>query len=316
MRARVIFCNTLEERCGVHQYGRNLYDVIGDSLRYKIYLYEPADERALQLFCRLHQADAVIYNHSPNIGGWMLGAPFKSYARSHIAVYHDGHIPHEAFDAILFSDPTMPQHANWYPIGRPIPHYEAEEWNPKSLLRIGVNGFMGAWAILAVRQILHEFPECVLRLHLPAAAYGDPAGAQADAQLQACKNLAACRPAVDVEVERSFLPREKFLAWLAGNDLNVYVRDLPPQWRGVSSVLDSALAVRRPIAVNLCTAFRHVHNVNPSICIEHNTLRTILENDIAPLKPLYEAWAPAVVRGQVEDVLDHVLGVDTRNGKE
>lgn len=310
MKARVLFVNTAEPRCGVHSYGENLFCVLCNSKRYEFAYTFCRDEAELKGTAS-DDTEAIIYNHSPNIGGWMSGFPFRAYARHHVAVYHDGHINHEALDAVLFSDPTMPQYANWYPIGRPLPN-----WTPIVVPKgerpvIGVNGFMGAWAILAVRQILHEFHDCVLRLHLPSAAYGDADGAQAEMQLQACKNLAACRPGVTLDVQRDFMPMGGLLSWLSRNDLNVYVRDLPPKWRGVSSVLDPALAVRRPIAVNLCTAFRHVHGLNPSICIEHNDLRTILQNDISPLLPLYKAWAPETVRGQVEDVLDRVFEVDT-----
>lgn len=313
MKASVLFVNTTEPRCGVHQYGQNLYDAIGDSLRYAVYYHQPESERALQMAARLHQADVIIYNWSPNIGGWMGGSPFQPYARHHIAVYHDGHIPHESFDAILFSDPTMPQHSNWYPIGRPVPRWEVQDlpMRPKDIPWIGINGFLGAWAVIGVRQILHEFPKCKLRLHLPAAVYGDPDGAQAAAQIQACANLVALRPETTLEVRREFLPMPELLQWLSDNDLNVYARDAAAPWRGVSSVLDPALAVRRPIAVNLCSAFRHVHNLQPSICIEHNSLRTILENGVVPLLPLYKTWGPEAVRRQVEDVLDRVIGVAT-----
>ena len=106
-----------------------------------------------------------------------------------------------------------------------------------------------------------------------------------------------------MEVCHDFLSTYNLLRWLRQNDLNVYMRDLPPTWRGVSSVLDPALAARRPIAVNLCTAFRHVHNLNPSICAEHNSLPTILENGIRPLEPIYQEYAPHRVRAQVEDVV-------------
>lgn len=290
MKASVLFVNTTEPRCGVHQYGANLFSLLEDSARYAFRYFQPKNDRELQMASRSCQTDAIIYNWAPNIGGWMGHFPFQDYALHHIAVYHDGHIPHESFDAILFSDPTMPQHSNWYPIGRPVPRWEVQDlpMRPKDTPWIGINGFLGAWAAIGVRQILHEFPKCKLRLHLPAAVYGDPDGAQAAAQIQACTNLVALRPETTLEVRREFLPMPELLQWLSDNDLNVYARDAAMPWRGVSSVLDPALAVRRPIAVNLCSAFRHVHNLQPSICIEHNTLRTILENGVIPLLPLYK----------------------------
>ena len=303
---RVLFVNSANEFCGVHQYGENLFGILKTSRRIKFDLFRPVNLDELRSAWLYEHYDALIWNWAPGIGGWMKDYPFGISLRN-IAIYHDGHLDPSRFEAVLFSDPTMPSKGKWHSIGRPLPEWE---WEPEHetapthpMPWIGVNGFLGAWAPIAVRKILSDFKQAHIRLHLPSATYGDPTGAAAQVSAQQCRELCQGHPGITMEVCHDFLSTYNLLRWLRLNDLNVYMRDLPPTWRGVSSVLDPALAARRPIAVNLCTAFRHVHNLNPSICAEHNSLPTILENGIRPLEPLYQEYAPHRVRVQVEDVV-------------
>lgn len=308
---RVLFVNPTEEKCGVYQYGVNLFETLRESKAHRYSIVRPHSRAQLADHAAYFMPDAIIYNWAPGIGGWLAHAPF-GMANKELAVYHDGGIS-ERFDAVLFSDPTATRFSNWYPIGRPIPTYTDRQ--PRGSHpegegpHIGVNGFLGAWSPLAVSRIVRDFERCVIRLHLPSATYGDPSGKMADAQARQCQYIVSAQPGIRLEISHEFLPMADLLRWLSLNDLNVYMRDLPPAWRGVSSVLDCALAVRRPIAVNRCVAFRHVHNLTPSICVEDNSLKTILANGTAPLEPLYAAWAPEKIRAQVEACLADVMGI-------
>jgi hypothetical protein len=103
------------------------------------------------------------------------------------------------------------------------------------------------------------------------------------------------------------LAQAQLLEWLRENDLNCYLRDPAWNWRGVASAPDCALAVRRPLAVNKCNAFRHLHGLTPSICVEDQSLSQIIGNGLSPLVPLYKQFAPEIVQRQVEDVLASVV---------
>ena len=304
---QTLFVNSSEPHCGVHQYGKNLFAVLKGSKRIKFWYVEPSGYPELLSLALKNRFDAMFWNWAPGIGGWMAGRYPFGFAVKNIAVYHDGHLDPSRFDAVLFSDPTMPSKGKWHSIGRPLPEWEWEPGDGPNPRRpapwIGVNGFLGAWAPIAVRKILSDFKAAHIRLLLPAATYGDPTGASAQVSAHQCRDLCAGKPDISLEVCHDFLSTYNLLRWLRLNDLNVYMRDLPPTWRGVSSVLDPALAARRPIAVNLCVAFRHVHGLNPSICAEHNSLPTILENGTKPLEPLYKEWAPHRIRAQVEEVI-------------
>lgn len=294
--------------CGVHNYGRNFYECLRASARHSYAICEPWNTSDLHVSENALKPDVFIFNYHPGIA---QSAWYATYARERksVAIYHDGELPRIEWRAILFSDPTMRSGADrWKPIGRPLPPWAFSEYVPHDgPVIIGVNGFRGAWADQAVGMVIKEFDTAIVRLHLPFSAHCDPQGHEARLAVQRCSILCKSKPRVNLEVCHDFLPMDELLKRLSANDLNLYVRDLPPGWRGVSSVLDVALAVHRPIAVNLCSGFRHVHSLQPSICVEYNSLRTILNNGTRPLEELYSAWAPSKIAAQVDDVIDLVL---------
>lgn len=310
---RVLFVNPPHQACGVNQFGARLFECLGTSQINHYRMLETEQSYEVEPVVRAYMPHVIIWNYHPGASPWMIPeiAQFKATRFrefSHLLVYHDGDL-HEwmMFDAILFSDPTMPQHENWYPIGRPLPYLAGWSYphNP-DLPWIGVNGFLGAWAHIAVQRIIQEFDKCVIRLHLPSSHYMDPAGAQAQASARQCMDLAKHKPGISFEIKIGFMEIAELVDYLAQNDLNVYMRDLPPSFRGVSSVLDPALAARVPIATNRCICFRHVFGLNPTIQVEDLSLRQIMGNGTKPLEPLYQEWSHENICRQVETVLARV----------
>ena len=307
---KILFVNPPITQCGVHQYGKRLFDALDQYGRNAYRLVGPSVPSDLQVAEACYHPDLFIFNWHPgiNLCDW-----YHTYgrARNAVAIYHDGDLDETAWRGVLFSDPTKQNQGKWYSIGRPLPDWSASGeyrvFNRNSRPIIGINGFVGAWAPLGVIVVMQQCAEALIRLHLPYAVYGDGDGGQARHAAAECKRIAARKPGIVFEVSHDFMSPTELSLWLSQNDLNLYVRNLPPHWRGVSSVLDYALAARRPIAVNSNVAFRHVHGLNPSIQIEHLPLRTIMENGIAPLEPLLDAWSPAKVAEGVELQLANIL---------
>lgn len=287
----------------MHVYGSNLYDILKDSetIHWDYYAGVSAPP-----FSTLRRFGLILYNWSSLIGGWMGSAPMKGLGKQ-VFIYHDGPVS-DGFDAILFSDPTMDSHDIWHSIGRPIPHITRPDLlkvqpSPyKYAPIIGVHGFMGGWSTHVVNRVLSEFEYATIRLQLPFSPFVDPSGDVAMSTAAQCRDLIQGR-SVELEVSHDFLSPDWLIQWLAQNDINCYIRDPNMPWRGVSSAPDYALAVRRPIAVNRSSAFRHLHGCDPSICVEDRSLSEILITGLSPLVPLYSKWHPDEIRKQVEDIL-------------
>lgn len=299
-----LFINTTEPVCGVHQFGRNLFGVLEPSSVFQWDYCEPQSEDELRMICEVLNPEVCLINWQALIGGFLSRAPFP-WMKHAALCYHDCELDETKWDAILFADPTMEQHDNWHPIGRPIPEFRgvasaSPHW-PRPI--IGGHGFLGGWADQIVYRVMQEFETATIHLLLPFSPFVDPGGSVSRSMAERCRMMVANKPVINLQIEHDFYSPDDLISNLADSDLNCYIRPPEMNWRGVSSAPDAALAARKPIAVNKCSAFRHLHHANPSICIEDNSLKTIMANGLNSLLDFYKKWSPEAVRGQCEDVL-------------
>lgn len=301
----ILFCNTKQPQCGVYQYGLHLATALEFSKKYNAVYLEPVDEGEMCQHLRKHNAVAVFYNWHPDQGGWMRGAPFDLAGIKQFLIYHDWEAHPEKWDGVLISDPTKATGGGWFPIPRPLPVWQPIEAAPVNYdcPTLGVHGFGGASADWLVTRAMDEYDNAVLRLHLPWAHYGDAAGVEARKMADLCREHVKRKPSIELQISHHWMSVPRLLHWLSLNDMNVYLRDPAAHWHGVSSALDSALVVRRPLAINKCQGFRHVHGTIPSVCVEDRSLKEILKTGIEPLKPLYAANSREALVSRVEQIL-------------
>lgn len=301
-----LFVNgTTEPQCGVNQFGKNLYDILKDSTRFRWSYHEAETTGGLRSVSSMPTPDVVLYNWQSGQGGILNDAPFEWLRCKQALVYHDNDI-NDRWDAVLFADPTFTPYGKWHVIGRPLPMFKPSELDRDVLLTspiVGVHGFIGAFADQVVYRVMQEFENATVRLSLPFAKYGDSSGALAMGMAERCRNMVVNHPGITLKISHEFLGPQSLLGWLSVNDLNCYIRPPDMNWRGISSAPDFALAARRPIAINKCNAFRHLHNLNPSICVEDASLMDIFGSGLSPTTKLRVDWSPERIREQVEGVL-------------
>ncbi len=300
---KALFCNVSEPACGVFQFGENLFGILRDSSHIEWRLHHASDKEA---FMELAKGfDAVLYNYSSLIASFVSVAPFAQLEKPQFLIFHDAALDESRWDGIFFSDPTLASYGKWHVFGRPLPESSDGPVNrPNTVLPvIGSHGFIGAWADLVVQRVKDEFHNAQVRLNLPFAKHVDADGAQATAMAERCRAIAS-DSGIELFINHSLLPPFALLDWLRSNDMNVYLRPTDMNWRGVASAPDFALAADRPIAVNRCNAFRHLHNLDPSICIEDRNLLEIFEEGIRPFQAFKNRWCdPEIIRRQIENVI-------------
>lgn len=299
-----LLVNYPEPACGVAQFGRNLWAILKDSSSVRWSYADPQTVGELRSVTSMPEPDVILYNWQGGQHGFLVDAPFPWLSAKQFLVYHDLDINESKWDGILFSDPTLTPRKNWHSIGRPLPQFSKR---PNTAAGghfpiIGCNGFIGAFADQVVHKVVQEFEYAKIRLSLPFAKYGDANGSQALAMAERCRSMVVNNPGIKLEISHEFMPLEQLLHWLNQNDINCYIRP-PAPWRGVSSAPDAAIACGKPLAVNRCQAFRHLHNLSPSICVEDSSLLEIMANGVSPLAKLYADWSPENIRKQVEDAI-------------
>lgn len=259
---RILFLNHSAERCGVADYGRRLYDI----LERKFVITElPFDK-----------SDVVLYNyHHATISTDMVNDIKKGYPElRHIALYHEGPIDVEFDKVIKVSN-----------LPRPLFNVEHEQF-PHPIPVIGSFGFgFGNKGYTRIAQLVKEqYDKAILRLHIPSAEFGDNDGVQAASEIQKVTDILG-RSGIELQVSTNFMPHDAMLRWLSANDLNLFLYDDMPG-RGLSSTIDYALSVKRPIGISNSCMFRHIYK--PEIDANLNSLQSIIDRGIEPLREAYE----------------------------
>ncbi len=145
-----------------------------------------------------------------------------------------------------------------------------------------------------VRAVQQEFDEATIRLHIPISPFMDPQGKQAVEIADRCRALVV-KPGVELIVTHEFLSQQEMLDFLAQNSLNAFFY-AENTGRGLSSVVDMALAVDRPLALTKSLMFRHLFDARPSIFVEDRSLRDIMASGIEPLLGFKSEWTAENLR--------------------
>lgn len=305
--AKIIFINPTEPRCGVHQYGLALFDILLNSKKHLPVMTGLSDWGLTAELFKTLNPEVMIWNWHPLIPSVISSGPPREFACRHILVKHEDSVHEPEYDRVIFSAPQE-DYRNVRHIGRPIPCCEGYLSDlRKDQISVGLHGFGGAWAAQMATQLVstEDVSKMTFNFHLPYSPYVDEYGVMAERHAKMVKQILCPRGAM-VNISNRFLSRENLLSRLSSNHVNCYIRDKVP-WVGVSSALDSALACGRPIAINKCAAFRHFWDCKPSICLEDRSLSDIIASGGEPLAPLREKWSQANILAQVEKVLDEVL---------
>ena len=314
LKRKVLVVSHKEIQCGIHQYGLNIVSALNKSSCYTFEHALCASPEELHHAILKAAPAVVIYNYYPATMPWLTPMITKRYTMPCLGVMHEvtqeeaDKATTEMFDFHLCPDPTLVQNNPYIiPTKRLIPHFLNMQPEPP----IPVFGSFGfgfgnkGFHSLVVR-IQEEYDQAIIKLHMPFNDIVDTQGKDhALATARHCQ-LAIRKSGIRLEINHTFLKKKQLLEFLARNTLNCFFYDRD-RTRGISSVIEHALAVERPIAITRCGMFRHVLNASPSICIEDNSLHQIIDNGIAPLVPFYNEWSEANFIKDYERILANVL---------
>lgn len=332
----ILFVTHEPKQCGVYEFGKNVFDDLVSSTRYRFVKAECNSIDKLENAVDLHRPSFIIYNYHPTVLPWLCTKIAKGVYRNNIAhiratqigIIHEvtQHIADTAtgyrnrfilgpsqkklnslFDAYVAPDPTLLlKNPLVFKTGRLIPEYRNNPEDP-ARLTVGSFGFAtpnkGFEKIVA--RVQDEFDDAVIRINMPAADFGDPDGSNAARIADNCRKLVT-NPGIDIEISHDYLDNGRLLDFLAGNSMNVFLYE-DKRGRGLSSAVDNALAVRKPIAVSDSPMFRHILVARPSVCADDSSLRAIYANGFAPLAKLTKYWDAGHLVWEYERILNALV---------
>jgi hypothetical protein len=314
-RPKVLLVSHRKKQCGIYQYGKNLANALANSRKYEFVYGEAESDQEFQLLLRQHRPKAIIYNYYPATMPWFTVDVAKAVSVPQLGIMHEvtqtdaDNANNELFDFHICPDPTLREtNSIVFKTGRLIPRYINFTPLP-DMVTIGSFGFgfpdKGFEKVVELVQ--HEFDRAKIRFHIP---FNDNPLVEKDGHLGRA-TAARCRelirkPGIELEISHDFLDMRGLLDFLAGNTLNVFLYDEHKD-RGISSTIEHALAVQRPLAISRCGMFRHVISASPSIIVGESSLSRIVSNGIAPLVPFYGNWSEAKLILRYEEILAEVF---------
>jgi hypothetical protein len=298
-KKRVLIVNHSVQNCGVYQYGKRFSDIATKSEDYEVFYVEIESIDEYEQKLEEIKPNIILYNHLTGTMPWFNESVCDRIRQRGI---RQGTIVHNVayssfFDFYVHQHPFWNESKSNYSMVRPLFSKQFEEFvfdENEEELRIGTFGFgfrvkhYDSICRMVNQQLGNIGKKIKLKLHLTLSHFCDNKEALKDI-VNRC-NSEINSPNVSLEITTNFLTNEEMLEFLSKNHLNVFLYEYYSSYNGISSVIDYALTVRRPIAVCKSNMFSHINDCSPSICVEENSLYNIIKNGFVPLQSKYDAW--------------------------
>lgn len=266
-KPQVLFVTHKQKVCGVHEFGISVAQAIKKSAKYAVTYAECSNPEELSAFVAQERPRAIIFNYYESTLPWLEKELLKKLNIPSLGIMHEvtqsaaDSADTSLFDYHIAPDPTLvTNNPIVFKTGRLIPKY-TNHFSPPRVTTIGSFGFASAGKgferlIIAVQE---EFDDAIIRLHVPA---GDFMNADVRQVVKRCEKLIV-KDGIKLVATHEFLERSQLFDFLAQNTLNAFFYERL-DGRGISSTIEMALAVRRPIAITRSSMFRHVLSTHPS----------------------------------------------------
>ena len=332
---KIMFVLHKKGQCGVYEFGRNIADLLVTSSKYDFIVVECDSLEEYNGYRKQHNPSVIIFNYYPSIMPW-VSKRFKpthlnrnnifSKKEIHIGIIHEitqsiadtalsvgshyfynkrKEMRNILFDYYIAPDPTLLlRNPLVYKTGRLVPTYQNEF--PKPILPI-----IGSFGLATpnkgfveiVKKVQEEFDEAIIRFNIASASVmkdGEHYGQELSAQ---CKSL-IYKKGIQLEISHHFFSNSELLDFLAQNSINLFLyQDYSS--RGISSTIDFALAVERPIAISKSLMFRHI--AQAPICLEDHSIGEILKNGFGAIAQYKEDWSPENLIWEYERIIQSIL---------
>lgn len=288
---KVLFVNHREKSCGVQQFGKRVYDIVNKSEAVKYLYLESETVESYRSAVEYYKPDYIVYNWHRGTMPWLLETDIIQHPEcKHYFIYHE-EFTRQTYDKYLFfGDYDFSGGAIFGDkkvlLPRPLLRYNGD-YPVNDVVTIGSFGF-GFWQKgyhKLTELVNNTFAKANLRFLMPYSHFADPLKKQTSDVDATCRKLIT-NEGINLQIYHDFMSEDGVLNFLASNDINVFMYD--ENGEGISSVIDYALSVKRPIAISDSRMFRHI--TNDDILLSKKSIADIITGGTAPLETYYNDW--------------------------
>ena len=288
----VLFINPKIKECGVYQYGFRIGNILKKSIKNNYTYVEIDSINEYNSYIEQYLPNVIIYNNIGPVMPWLSRELIESKSNIiHIGFAHEG-ATHSQYNYKYLIDVAEVNNDYDNVFSTPRPLIEDDSIIKIDPEIITVNSFGFSFADKGFKKVVDivcsEFDEAIINLHMPSAHYDRPKE-ETERVLKECPE-SITKPNVKLNITREFLSVKQILNFLSSSTINLFPYD-EHRGRGLSSVIDLALSVDKPLAISKSFMFRHIMDATPSICIEDRKLIDIIKTGTEPLQEYKKMWS-------------------------
>jgi len=301
---KILFLNHPFKECGVYQIGLRIFNIASKSDKVEYFYKDVGSWDEYNQAVKDIEPDFIIYNWHWDRMPFLRNEDITGRPNiKHYFVYHDGSMM-KVYDKYLVFGAMPPSNVE-FPEGKvallPRPLYEYSGDYPTNVVpTIGSFGF--AFNHKKFHMIApfvgSQFDKAIVNLHFTNPYFGDTPGNRIYDIINLCYK--ECPPNVTLNITTNFMDDYNVMSFLAGNDINLFMYDVGMQNPGISSAIDYALSVKRPIAISNNMMFRHIMSYD--ILVEYSSLTEILARGTTPLDRFYKEWSTESFKASMENL--------------
>ena len=311
---QILFLNHSIKNCGVYQYGQRVYDIIKatDNIHY---IYKEISSLQEYTSCiSENKLDAIIYNYHQSTMPWLNAQTIQKKVKN-IGIPHES--PDSIFDIICNIDPDAVETSSRVSLPRPIFNnvesiLASESSSPEvdAFINAYQNtgmpifgsfgfGFDNKGFDKAVKLINEKYDNAVIKFVIPVAHF-DPNRQTAIHMKNKCLD-ANIKQGIKIMITHDFFSTEDILRFLGSNTMNIFLYDTM-HGRGISSAIDYAISVKKPIGISDSYMFRNIYN--DSICLYKVPIEECLQNSTEHCKQFLEKYSHANMINKFKDLIE------------
>lgn len=297
---KILLVNTAKNKCGVHQFGFQVYRCLKGNPNYQIIHGTYDNPRNFLESVVHHMPTHILVNWHEGVStAWWLTNEFVAYLREQAEVKfllmpHDEIVRYDRnlIDHIFWLDPTKQLEGKDSILGRPIIPIERINSNPNiglnKKLTVGYSGFLFSHKrVEKIKEIVGD-RYCHFRFHFAPSDYGREPEYE-----KYIRDLFKGNENQTSEFITDFLTCDQVTEFLAGNNINIFpYEDTKIINRGISSIVDNALSANRPFMVSNSIMFRHLKDIDDKINYNKISFDECLSNGVSHLQKYRELWSP------------------------
>jgi hypothetical protein len=311
----IIFFNHKIENCGVYQYGKRAFEILKNNNEIN-YIYKEIDcfDEYTRVLTENVNIKAIIYNYHSCTMQWLNLSNIQTNVKN-IGIPHES--PDNLFDIVCNVDPDAKETHKNFSLPRPI-YENIEDLLNSPLENKIVNNFINEYTDTnmpifgsfgfgfdrkgfdkIVKIVNDNFDSAIIKFIMPHA---DTIASDHNVVTRCLKNIT--KPGIKIMINHEFLDEKDILLFLRTNNVNVFMYDTHNS-AGLSSVIDYALSVKRPITISDASWFRHIYS--DEICVYKNNIRNILNATNNYCLKFNNIFSNENLRNKVKNIFNNII---------